>query len=182
MRALSLAAALALAGCAVLHPRPSDPGLFLLPPSEAGFTGALVQRVQLHRGETTFDALASAEVTPTLLKLAVLSPLGNRMLGLVWDGKKLEQERAPGVPKRFPAEIILRDLQLTFWPAASVERALPSGWTLQDQGSVRTLRDGDKPAIVIHYGPSRLSDAIEFANEAVGYSLTITPLQQDGAR
>ena len=174
------ALALLTSACAAVRPYPGDPGSFLLPPNEAGFEGGLSQKLTLHRPNgQDLDALASAEVDRREVRLAMLSPMGMRLLGLVWDGKKLIEERAEGVPKELPAAIILRDLQLTFWPEESVRRALPRGWVLESSRTERHIFTAGRPGLVIRYGPQGLKGSIEFINEAVRYSLTVSPLDQE---
>lgn len=181
MRVLALV--LLVTGCAALRPYPGDPGKFLLPPSEAGFEGTLPQRVTLRQPNgQEIDALVSAEVGPKEVRLAVLSPMGMRVLGLIWNGRTLVEERAENVPKELPATTILRDLQLACWPEESVRAALPSGWVLESSETERRIFTAGKPGLVIRFGPQRLKGPIEFVNEAVGYSLVVTPLSQDEER
>lgn len=172
--------ALLLTGCDGSSSRRLDPGIFLLPPSEAGFEASLTQEVSFERGATRFDSTALLEVSSTEVVLVGLSPFGTRMLSLRWDGKKLIQERDRSIPKELPLELILRDIQLATWPAASVRAALPSpAWKLQDTGSERILLKDGKVVVRIRYaGSDRLHSDLEFEHLGLGYLMKIHPLRE----
>lgn len=174
MRACALLAiTLALTHCAALRPRPKDPGLTLLPPAGAGFTRTLTQTLTVHRGEHTLQSLVVAQISPTSDRLVALGPLGNRVLTLVWDGKHLSQERDPSLPAEFPAQLVLRDLQLAYWTPASVRAGLPSGWTLEEGDHERVIKDEGEAVISIHFAGDPFKDSIDFEHKTLGYRLTI---------
>jgi hypothetical protein len=175
-----LAFALLLAGCAALSSRRLDPGLFLLPPSEAGFEASLTQEVSFERGTTRFDSTAIVDVSSTEVVLVGLSPFGTRMLSLIWDGKKLTQERDSSIPKELPLEFILRDIQLASWPAAAVQAALPGpAWTLRDAASERILlKDGQVVVRIRYGGADRLHSDLVFEHLGLGYLLRIHSLRE----
>ena len=181
MRAcLSLALAL-LVGCATLKPRPADPGLFLLPPSDAGVEISLSQSLAFSKGARHFEALAVIELDSSHLSLVGLGPLGNRMLALRWDGKKLEQESDPSLPPDLPLKLILRDIQLAYWPAEALRKRLaPEGWQIEEGALSRTLlKDGAQVVRIIYGGADRWRSALSFEHRSLGYHLDIHPIKEE---
>lgn len=170
---LFLGGLLCWVACVTLHPRPLDPGLFLLSPAEAGFEDTLVQSVTWSHGRTSVQAQVVTEVTPQAVHLVALSPLGQRVLALSWDGVHLKSEMNAALPKDFPAELMLRDFQLTFWPLEAIRRALPPGWRLVSKGRERTVFHGVEQVIHIRYGADAFRDSIDFEHHSMGYRLTL---------
>lgn len=168
------AAALLAAGCASMKPRPSDPGLFLLKPADAGFSATLTQVLTVSKGvSASVDVMAVVEISPESVKLAALGPMGNRVLSLEWDGKKLKQERDLTLPKEFPAELILRDMMLAYWSEASLREALPSHWDLRIDKHRREFFKNGNSVIAITYFGDPFKDPIDFEHKALGYKLHI---------
>jgi hypothetical protein len=172
---LARLALLLLCGCAAFKPRPADPGLGLLPPADAGFSADLTQAITLTKGGQAVEVMAVVEISPQAVKLAVLSPLGNRVLSLDWDGKTLKQERDPSLPKEFPAELILRDLQLALWAEEPLRRHLPRRWSLRAMPGRREFFKDGQSVISI----STTDGVTEFDHAALGYHLHIQPVKND---
>jgi len=168
-------------GCATLRPKPADPGLFLLSPASALADLSVTQALVFSKGASRFESLAALEVNAESVSLAGLGPLGNRMLALRWDGKKLEKESDPGLPPGLPLELILRDVQLAFWPAAAVRAAIAAkGWTLEDEGMQRTLRQGGVEVVRIRYGAAdRWHSDVIFEHLSLGYRLDIRAVKDE---
>ena len=91
--------------------------------------------------------------------------MGQVAARLDWDGVTLTENRAPWWPQAVSGSRILSDLQLTLWPVAAIQAALPAGWRLVEAGDVRTLtagrrgRDGDHA-----HRPARWSSSTSGAN------------------
>lgn len=177
MRRLSRLALLllALAGCASTPPAPPRelPALPLAPAS-FGAELQLVQRLTVEyadREPQQLDALL--EIDAQELRLAGLV-LGERVLTLRYDGQRLEATRHPLLPELISAERVLRDLQLTLWPLAPLQAALPAGWTLEDAGALRRLRQDGETVVEIRYaGTPRGPGHADFRNLRQGYRLLI---------
>lgn len=165
---------LILAACATLPLQPQDPGLFLLKPQDAGQSLDLSQNLSFQRGKLGFEGLAELEIRPDHVALAGLSPLGNRIMSFRWDGDTFVEERDPSLPAQFPLKLILRDLQLAYWPAPSIEAALPGGWSLQENPREREILHAALPEIRIHYADAEhWHHGLLFENLALGYQIRI---------
>jgi len=134
---------LLLSGCATSGVRREFEALPLLTPAALGMSTASQQRLTLSRdtGAAMLTIDAAIEVDAEELRVAGLL-LGQRVLLLTWNGKDLRESREPVVPASLEGRAILRDLQLTYWPAEAIRAALPHGWRLKEDGMRRQLYHG----------------------------------------
>ncbi|HTD28314.1 MAG TPA: DUF3261 domain-containing protein [Xanthomonadaceae bacterium] len=121
--------------------------------------------------QRTFDALLEAD--PNAVKLEIQA-MGQSAMRLRWDGKKLEQQRAPWLPKAVRGEEILSDLQLANWPIPAIQAALPAGWKLVEDGATRQLRNGDAMVVTVRYPAP---DRIEIEHPNFRLSIVSVPVQ-----
>ena len=86
------------------------------------------------------------------LTLVGLSPLGIRLFKVSYDKQGIHLEQAMKIVGLPPANQVLADIMLSYWPIASWIELLPTNWRLVDEGDKRRLYD-DKGLIVteIHY-------------------------------
>lgn len=171
---LLLAASLATAiGCSHVPPHPASAALatpaLRLPPSALPQPLALQQRLTFIHGERreTVDAMVESDTNGTRL---VIHAQGQVALRLDWDGKDLQQQRAPWLPAALDGERVLTDLQLVYWPLPAISAALPPGWTLAEEGVRRVLRKDDVTVATVEY-PQPLHARLE--QHALGYVLDI---------
>lgn len=169
--ALWLAGVLLLAACA--GPRVRAPAIALpplqLPPAALAQPLALQQRLVFRYGNhrSTLDALLEADADEVRLAVQALGQTG---VTLRWDGRTLQQQRAPWLPPQVRAERVLDDLQFALWPAAAVRAALPAGWTLVEQDATRQLEhDGRAWLVLERHDASHQT----LRNLAEGYALDI---------
>lgn len=166
------AAALLLAACATQPPAPARLGLRLAP-AALGATISVQQQLTVERAGNTNDLVAALEVDPQRVSLVGLA-LGLRVLSLDFDGKDLTEWRHPMLPAQVRAADVLEDLQLTLWPLAAIARALPPGWTIEDQGLRRTLRrEGEVVATIDYSGMPRWTGTAVLDNVRYKYRLTV---------
>jgi hypothetical protein len=163
LRLIAPLLAFALAGCAGAPTRarvPAEPGavpadpssvampVLRLPPRALPAGLALQQRLTFDHGgrRDTLDALVESDAVSTRL---LVHAQGQVALRLVWDGTTLDEQRAPWLPATVAGERVLADLQLVFWPVAAIRAALPAGWTIDEAGDRRELRDRGEPVVVV---------------------------------
>lgn len=189
--ASSIAAALmVLGGCAAPVPpaaqapaaeskRATAP-LLRLPPASLGRTLNLQQQITVQypspQGEQTRDMLALLEADASHTRLAAVAG-GQVLARLDWDGQDLRVTRAPWAPAELMPERILSDLQLSLWPLAAIQAALPAGWHVDASPGVRRLRAGDEVVAEIRY-PDALTTL--FTQHRDGYRLIIRTLPGQG--
>ena len=158
MQRLIAAAALAgaLGACASAPPRatPRDTPQLRLAPALLGHPLALQQHLTLQAPghDQQLDVLLEADVRHVQLGLVAMGQVAAR---LDWDGTTLTEDRAPWWPAAVSGARILSDLQLTLWPVAAIQAALPAGWVLAESGNVRTLsQDGEVVTVITRTAPA----------------------------
>ena len=177
-RILTLALSVMLLLGACVH-APRKPAVALpalqLPPAALGQTLALQQRLQFHFGNQARSMDALLEVDPDEVRL-VVQALGQVGVRLQWDGKTLQQQRAPWLPPTVRAERVLDDLQFTLWPVDAIRTALPAGWSVRDNGKTRELLHGEQVWLSL----TRVDAAHwRLDNRAEGYQLDIASTAAD---
>ena len=159
-------------GCAGAPAQPARLGLKLAP-ATLGVSLSLQQHLSIERQGRVDELDAALEIDAERLDMVGLA-LGQRMLALHYDGRSLQSWRHPLVPEQLRGEDVLEDLQLTLWPIEVIEKALPAGWSIAEDGRRRTLRLLDQAVLVIDYsGEPRWSGKIELTNLRYQYRLTI---------
>jgi hypothetical protein len=136
----------ALVGCAStgagapVVPASRDVPRLRLAPALLGHPLALQQHLTLQAPghDQQLDVLLEADATHVQMGLVAMGQVAAR---LDWDGVTLTEDRAPWWPQAVSGSRILSDLQLTLWPVAAIQAALPPGWLLVESGDTRTLSD-----------------------------------------
>lgn len=171
-------------GCASTPPLPDELPMLRLAPESFDGSVSLVQRLRFARldGATVADQVIEAmlEIEPGEVRLAGFA-LGQRVLALSWNGHELHAGLHPRLPEGLDAGRVLRDVQFVYWPAAALSASLPSGWSLRDDGSQRTLLHAGRAVLIASYGGEpRLTGRAELENRIEGYRLMIESALQIG--
>ena len=170
--------ALLLIGCTAPASPPARLGL-RLPPAALGESISLQQHLRVEREGRADELDVVLEVDSQRLDLIALA-LGQRVFSLHYDGQRLQSWRNPILPPQLRDEDILEDVQLTFWPVDAIQRALPAGWHIEENGLRRTLSLDNKPVMVIVYsGEPHWNGKIELSNLRYNYRLTIESVSND---
>lgn len=157
----------AVAACASLPP----PAAFTLqlPPATLGRELALQQRMTVSVQGRSHQLDVAIEADRDAVRLAVFD-LGQTVARLEWDGRALQQSRAPGWPDAIDGARVLSDLQLVHWPLEAIRPALPAGWSLDADASGRVLRHQGQAVVRIRYPAP---GAAELDHLAGGYSVRL---------
>ncbi|MEC5163275.1 MULTISPECIES: DUF3261 domain-containing protein [unclassified Janthinobacterium] len=170
--AVAAALALALAGCASTPPAPARLGLKLAP-AALGEAISVQQHLKVERGARVDELDAALEVDAERLELVGLA-FGQRVLSLRYDGKEMTSWRHVMLPAQVRPDDVLEDMQLTLWPAAAIQAALPPGWRVDEQGLRRTLYHGADAMVQIDYSAlPRWGGTVVLQNLRYQYRLTI---------
>ncbi|GAB1256027.1 hypothetical protein NBRC116494_05290 [Aurantivibrio plasticivorans] len=128
------------------------PDLPLLPPSDY-FSAQTVfvssdEQVAVQRSQRVIvefqgqkqTLLAAWTVNQDELIFVGLTPTGQRLLTLSYDGKTLEEDFSPLMPDAFPARDVLAQVQLAHWPESSVQNGYRhSAWQARVSAGCRQL-------------------------------------------
>jgi hypothetical protein len=146
-----------LTGCSAQQYSPPDGGsLKLLPPVDVSASVLLKQKVILQSGEKQQQFLVVARFKPQRLKLVVLSPIGQQLLMLDYDGEALVEESFSSID--LPGREILAIIQLALWPAQSVRNNYPEkeGWLLDISAEKRVLQNAGRMHLKVSYEDEKL--------------------------
>lgn len=109
------------------------------------------------------------------LQLAGLSPLGIRLFKVVYDQTGIHTEQAIKMEGLPPANQVLADIMLSYWPVQIWQPLLPAGWTFDEQPLRRTLLDNEGHAVTridyVAQGNSR--QPVSITQMAFHYQITI---------
>lgn len=119
--------------------------------------------------------IALLDVNQERISLAGLSSLGVRLFLVTYDACGIRTEQPITLPELPPAEQVLSDIMLSYWPIARWETQLPQGWTLVDKDLVRELRDEQQQLVSqIHYQNIDGQRApVQIDNQIFSYQITI---------
>ena len=158
---------LVLFGCAG-QPVATVPSLATLPGMETQR-----QRLTFEHNDQRHEMIGVLRHDDKALRLAILSPQGQRLLTLIHDdsGSRFLQDAAFEPP--FTAEWLASRLSWNLWPAPAIEQAFGSNaWSLQEDETGRTIRYRQRVVARISGNQAcTLIDDVE-----AGYRLYIMPL------
>ena len=182
-RAAALAATLLLAGCShstdTEETRPLawlQPGTQVtLPPP--GITPA-IRSQQLLTGRfngQTQSLLVLLNADGQKVTLAGLSSVGIRLFLATYDNTGIHTEQSVVMPQLPPASQVLADVMLSHWPLSAWQPQLPKGWTLNDTGTRRELRNPDGKLVteIVYLQRNGKREPISIAQHVFKYHITI---------
>jgi len=112
------------------------------------------------------------------LSLAGLSSLGIRLFLVTYDGQGIHTQQSIVLPQMPPASQVLLDIMLSHWPVDLWRRQLPAGWTLEDRGDRRQLRDDSGRLVteIRYMTRNNQREPISVQQFAFGYHIVIQHL------
>lgn len=152
MKAVAILAALLLAACASTPPSPSS-SRPLVSPAALGGERAANQIVRGAIGARELTISCVVTVKDGAMTVVGLNAMGVRLFTVRYDGMTVQSEKGLPTPEQLTPERLLADLQLVFWPLASLQQPLQdAGWQVSESTSgTRRLRRGDHLMAEAHY-------------------------------
>lgn len=110
------------------------------------------------------------------LTLAGLSPIGIRLFKVTYSANQIETEQSIALPQLPPANQVLADIMLSYWPLETWQDRLPVGWQLKDEQNKRLLLDETGQAIteISYLMENGNREPISIAQYAFHYQITLT--------
>ena len=147
-----------------------------LAPSSLGvtLTANQVLRVAVGEREATLNCVVA--VTPQNITIVGVTALGIRAFTVKFDGEHVTADAQTAVPQALPPERLVNDLQLVYWPLATLQKALArSDWQVSEPAPfTRRLRRGDRLVAEVHYSAANAWNSrtwvVNFEND---YTLNI---------
>ena len=115
-----------LSACAI-NRCPTLPGgvSYCLQSPASGPSFSVVQQVVIGEGDRQETLLAYIENNPQQLALVGLTPLGQTVLRVTWDGKQIVASGPPGMGPPINPAVLVAVLQFGLWPPDAVRAGLP---------------------------------------------------------
>jgi hypothetical protein len=141
----------------------------------------IVQQIDAVWAERQASLLAVLELDARHIAMAGLSNDGLSLFNLSYDGHSIESDKSPLLPEQVAPEFIVADLQLAYWPIAELQKILPAGWQLQQDGGKRILTVGNAKQVEINYlSPDPVwPKAVELVNFRYNYRLNIKTISYE---
>jgi len=174
LKIFALAVLLFLLGCSAQQfSAPRSLVLKLLPPAEGSLAVLLKQKITLQIGERQQQFLVVARFQQHRLELIVLSPTGQKLLTLDYDGEKLVQETLSSIDLR--GKEILAIIQFALWPEHSIKIHYPEkdGWVVKIAPEKRILFTASRMLLKISYQ----ADELTVDNHIQGYRVIVHTLE-----
>lgn len=182
-RTAALVVALVLVGCSHSQKAPEGPPQAWLEPGTritlpAPGISPTVSTQQLITGSVngkTQSLLVILNADEQKITLAGLSSVGIRLFLVTYDEKGLHTEQSIVVPTLPPASQVLADVMLGHWPINTWLSQLPKGWTLDDTGDKRELRNAKGKLVteITYLNRKGKREPISIKQHAFNYYITI---------
>ena len=181
------AALLLLTGCASTNPTPTSTSVHLtpeqsiaLPRMELSTPISQEQLLTIHYQGRQEKVLVILEGQGTSLQLAVLSPIGIRLVDASYQNGTVAVTTHVPIAQLPPAAQVLFDIFLGLLPQEDIAAVLPQGFSLVDNGTLRTIKDPSGQVIEqVHFTPTT-GNATRYASRVehkiFGYVIEITTL------
>lgn len=125
-------------------------------------------------------ALVMLEGQATSLKLSVLNPLGIRLVDASYEQGQLQVTKHLPLDQLPPAQQVLFDIFLGLLPEEAITAVLPSGFSLKDNGALRTISDSQGQVVEqVHFTPTKGNQsrsAFKIEHYVFGYVIEIENL------
>jgi hypothetical protein len=129
----------------------------LLPPSEGPAPAIYKQKLELLANDVSHQILVLVKLDPSLIKLRGMTPTGQALYTIEYDGTTLNQEMLTNI--ELPSEEIMTMLQFALWPSDVLQKYYRAelGWEVDIQQKFRQLSlNGQTKLRVSYQGESKL--------------------------
>ncbi len=168
-----------LAGCAQNARCPIIPGgpMYCLQDTNSVPPFNALQDIRIRRGDLDERMIAQLEVDATGMRLAGLTPMGQRVFDVVFDNKHATANSI--ADNRLDFRVLLALVQLAVWPRDRVEAALPSGFRLEEIGHERRLLHEDRAiAAIARSGEPPAYTTLDISISAAGLNVMIETIDE----
>lgn len=164
-----------LAGCSLLSKSlMPDNVLLLMSPELAPKQGISQQKVTLSREGESQTFVVITDNHADSIKVAVLTPAGQRMLSMQYDGREFESSNYTG--RAIPDKEIFAMMQFAVWPESALRAFYKpqDGWQLMLSTQQRQLFRQQRPILRVVFKPG-LTEVHHLRHQ---YQVIIEPLEK----
>lgn len=138
----------------------------------------IVQAINAQWQGRQHSFLCVLELDQHHLAIAGLSPQGMGLFNLSYDGKQVSMTHSPLMPKQLPPDMIVKDVQLAYWPLPILQQRLPKPWKIampKGNPKQRQLYFNDELVAEVSYLQSESTSpkTVELINHRFHYKLFI---------
>jgi len=173
-----------LTACAI-NRCPTLPGgvSYCLQSPASGPSFSVVQQVVIGVGEQQETLLAYIENSPQRLALVGLTPLGQTVLRVTWDGKHIVASGPPGMGPPIDPAVLVAVLQFGLWPPDAVRAGLPDNVVWKDGATDGQLtRQGKSLLTLRRTGQAVPYDSLSVTLQPAELLINIHTLTEDACR
>lgn len=127
-------------------PLPGGPD-YCLQPTTAVSPFSVLQELRIRRKELDEQLIAQLEVDAEGMRMAGLTPMGQRILEAHFDNQAASASSLAG--DKVDARSLLSLAQLAAWPSDSVRTGLRGNWILEESSNLRRFMRDDQLALEI---------------------------------
>lgn len=147
---VQIALVLLLSGCSPLPSlHLSSPAL--LPPASFGQTLQASQQLEAIVDEEPQQLLIAFAVDNQQLRVTGLTPSGQRLLSINYDGQQTQTSGSHWLPDELDPRMILAQLQLAYWPLDTLQANYPAPWRVTETAEQRQLLHKQTPVWQVDY-------------------------------
>jgi hypothetical protein len=171
-----------LSSCALLTPSNDAELAGLMPIAPPiGPTRRVVQQLTAIWTDRQETLLCVLELDKQHIAIAGLSKDGISLFNVSYDGKKVALDKSPLLPFSFSPELIIKDLQLSYWPLTELQKILPKQWHLEADNHHRRLSVGHEPYIDVDYlqPDTAWAKSVVLTNHRYHYQLRIKTISYE---
>lgn len=127
------------------------------------------------------NLLCVLELNNQGIAIAGLSDEGISLFNLSYDGKKLVVDKSPLLTAGFIPELVVKDLQLAYWPAVEIQKILPLNWRLEANAHSRRLYFNNQLQADVDYSQPDISwpKSVNLTNHQYRYRLQINTISYE---
>ncbi len=175
---------ISLSGCSLLQT--TDNGESSAPVPLLAPTGPkrrIVQEINTQWPGRKETLLCVLELDKHRIAIAGVTPQGMSLFNLQYDGNTVKMTKSPLLPDKLPPEMIVKDLQLAYWPLPMLRR-LPKPWKIampKGKPKQRQLYFNDELVAEVSYlqQDSNWPKSVELTNHRYRYTLHINTVSYD---
>lgn len=131
-------------------------------------------------GNKTGSLITLLEVKDGRVVLMGLSTMGIRLFEATYDGQTIQVEKYITLLDLPPANQVLADIMLSYWPVNAWQHLLPNEWQLLDKGNKRLLIDDNQQIIseITYKQSSGEREPITIKNNYFNYFISIQDMEE----